>query len=42
VGRGWGWGSQDEQRRASSHHPPSPALPHKGGGSRPSSPRSLS
>src|SRR5262249_31641005 len=32
VGRGWGWGCHLLTRRRTSY-PPSPALPHKGGGS---------
>src|ERR1700704_315419 len=36
-----GWGSNWRTHRAQQQRPPSPALPHKGGGSRPSLPREL-
>src|SRR5712671_2571537 len=45
VGRGRGWGSRNSlaggPTAISPARPPSPTLPHKGGGSRPSSPLAL-
>src|SRR4051794_1043755 len=35
VRRGWGWGSRIAALTLQHAPPPSPALPHKGGGSRP-------
>src|SRR5215831_4558462 len=40
LGRGRGWGSGDVALRCSTARPPTPSLPHKGGGS-PCSSRSL-
>src|SRR5690348_14663094 len=39
VGRGWGWGWGRVERSRTQRLPPSPTLPHKGGGSRLSLPR---